>query len=277
MDFSDALSAGAKGILKQLVRQPENEKLLWKYQNSLRFLCKCFSRVYNRRTVILIDDYDSPFIAAGRHGYLAEAATFLQPFFSCALKGNDDLQFGVLTGWLPVTELGLNNVDAYSVLRPKFADAFGFTQEEVQQVMAERGRSAEVDAVQDFYAGYQAGREKLCRPGSICSYLDKRQLGRYWAETSAPDALIEAVQRHSAQEKEMLRKLADGGTIYAVIPPAVSADPAKLNLGKLLLYAGYLTAAEQDDSSAFNHVHTLKIPNAEIREVIRTALAAAGD
>ena len=75
----------------------------------------------------------------------------------------------------------------------------------------------------------------------------------------------------------MLRKLADGGTIYAVIPPAVSADPAKLNLGKLLLYAGYLTAAEQDDSSAFNHVHTLKIPNAEIREVICTALAAAGD
>lgn len=83
-----------------------------------------------------------------------------------------------------MTELGLNNVDAYSVLRPKFADAFGFTQKEVQQVMAERGRSAEVDAVQDFYAGYQAGREKLCSPWSICSYLDKRQLGRYWAETS---------------------------------------------------------------------------------------------
>ncbi len=277
---SDKLSDAYKHVLSQLIYEPENEKLFVKYQNSLSFLCRCFSQIYDRRAVILIDEYDKPFIDAFSHGYMEDAVNFLEPFFSSALKGNEQLQFGVLTGTLRLAQIGvfseLNNFDLYSVLKTKFDEAFGFTDAEVMQALAEHGLSAAADDVRAFYDGYLFGKEKIFNPWSVSCYLAKRELGPYWVETSSNDFLVEAVKRSSRQEAAMMLKLAYGGIIHAEIASSVklSSSPADLNIWELFLYAGYLTLAQPHDSSALSDVYALKIPNKEVSCVFRNLFLA---
>ncbi|GJM62962.1 AAA family ATPase [Persicobacter diffluens] len=151
--------------------------------------------------ILLIDEYDAPIHAAHTHGYLQGMLDFMRNFLSAGFKDNEHLTKGVITGILRVAKenifSGLNNITTYSILDEDFADKFGITEPEVDQLLLDAGLSANRETVRDWYNGYRFGdTEKIYNPWSILSFVNKkRKLVPYWVNTSSNDLIKEVLPK----------------------------------------------------------------------------------
>ena len=238
---------------------------------ALKFLTKILYEKYNKKVVVLIDEYDSPLVSAYINGYYNKAKNFFKTFYSTVLKDNSYLQMGVLTGIIRVIKAGifsdLNNLSTYTILSDVYTDSYGLTEEEVEKSLKDYGIEAEISKVKDWYDGYKFGDSEVYNPWSIINFLRFKELRAYWVDTSGNDLINDVLKKMTKDTVKALEKLFDGEGLRQNI--SGTSDLSKLldenELWELLLFSGYLTIEEKIDQK--NYI--LRLPNKEVKELFK--------
>ena len=238
---------------------------------SLKFLTRILYEKYNKKVVVLIDEYDSPLVSAYINGYYEKAKDFFKTFYSTVLKDNSYLQMGVLTGIIRVIKAGifsdLNNLSTYTILSDVYTDSYGLTEEEVEKSLKYYGIEQEISNVKDWYDGYKFGDSEVYNPWSILNFLQYKELRAYWVDTSGNDLIKDVLKKITKNTIEALERLFNGEGLKQNI--SGTSDLSKLlsedELWELMLFSGYLTVEEKIDHK--NYV--LRLPNKEIKELFR--------
>ena len=250
-----------------LLKNTELEDL----KEALKFLTRILYEKYNKKVVVLIDEYDSPLVSAYINGYYEKAKDFFKTFYSSVLKDNSYLQMGVLTGIIRVIKAGifsdLNNLRTYTILSEMYTDSYGLTEEEVEKSLKDYGIEQEISNVKDWYDGYKFGDSEVYNPWSILNFLDFKELRAYWVDTSGNDLIKDVLKNITKNTIEALERLFNGEGLKQNI--SGTSDLSKLlsedELWELMLFSGYLTVEEKIDQK--NYV--LRLPNKEIKELFR--------
>ena len=250
----------------------------------LKLLSDALHRYHQKEVVIIIDEYDSPVVSAYLGNYYEEMIAFMRDFLGAGLKDNVHLAKGVLSGIMRITKesifSGLNNPGIYSLLTHRMAGHFGFTPEEVQQLLADAGLNGqEWNDIQDWYNGYRIGDYTLFNPWSILNYVDKPEDGlrSYWAETSTNDLLKQLFFGRGANVREDLEALIRGDKLRKVISDNLiygELVEKEDTVWSLLLSAGYLRAENPQHTGSHGQYvsYELSIPNKEILAVYETKI-----
>ncbi len=197
----------------------EFEKIWFKkedgdYDNSLRLLSEYLYNYYQKKVVLLIDEYDNPLIVANQNGYYKEAINFYRNLYSSALKTNPNLKMGVLTGIVQVAKeeifSGLNNIRTYNILGDKFETFFGLTEEEVEEALKYFEMIYEIEEVKRWYDGYKFGNSEVYNPWSIINYLADRGLQAYWVNTSDNALIYDNLKNSTVDVFNNLQTLFEG-------------------------------------------------------------------
>jgi len=250
-----------------LLKNTELEDL----KEALKFLTRILYEKYNKKVVVLIDEYDSPLVSAYINGYYEKAKDFFKTFYSTVLKDNNYLQMGVLTGIIRVIKAGifsdLNNLSTYTILSDVYTDSYGLTEEEVEKSLKYYGIEQEISNVKDWYDGYKFGDSEVYNPWSILNFLQYKELRAYWVDTSGNDLINDVLKKITKNTIEALERLFNGEGLKQNI--SGTSDLSKLlsedELWELMLFSGYLTVEEKIDHK--NYV--LRLPNKEIKELFR--------
>lgn len=243
------------------------------YEASLQTLSGFLYKYHGIRPLILIDEYDAPLYIAYQYGYYEDAIPFWKGWFNGALKTNPFLNFAVLTGVQRIAKesifSGLNNLDVLSVLDEPYRDAFGFTRENVEKMLADLGCQASLSKIQKWYDGYSFGGCEIYNPWSVIQYIDKGCKAKpYWVNTSENGILKELLAHATTFRIQELEGLLQGKSVTVTLNDNVTyrnlwQDDSSLYT--MLLTTGYLTAGKAVGST-YNR-YALRIPNEEIREV----------
>ena len=258
------------------------EKVLYEkedadYIMSLKFLADSLYRYYEKKVIILIDEYDAPIINAFDKGYYNEAINFFQTFYSSALKTNNSLKYGVLTGITRIIKegifSGLNNLYVNTILSKDYSEYFGLLENEVIEMLEYFDMKYKIEEVREWYNGYIFGESKVYNPWSIVNYVREKEIKAYWANVSG-NTLLENMLDHAGESVyDDLKRFTDGESIEKYISDGTTIKSLLNNndeIWQLLLYSGYLTKDEKqkeiDVTSEYTDVYNLRIPNKEIRK-----------
>ena len=254
------------------------EKVLYEkedadYIMSLKFLADSLYKYYGEKVIILIDEYDAPIINAFDKGYYNEAINFFQTFYSSALKTNNSLKYGVLTGITRIIKegifSGLNNLKVDTILNKKYSEYFGLLESEVIEMLDYFGMKYKIEEVKEWYNGYLFGESEVYNPWSIVNYIDNGEIKAYWANVSG-NTLLENMLDHAGESVyDDLKRFTDGESIEKYISDGTTIKSLLSNddeIWQLLLYSGYLTKAKNQDKESDSNIYNLKIPNKEIRK-----------
>ena len=246
--------------------------------NSLKTLSRLLAKHYGRNVILLIDEYDVPLDKAFQAGYYDKMLNLLRNMLGNALKTNDALYFAVLTGCLRISKesifTGLNNLNVMTVSDPYFCDSFGFTEEEVRELLQYYGLEDYRDIVRDWYDGYRFGDQAIYCPWDVIKYAqillrDKNaKPDNYWANTSGNDLVSHLLEHADQTTKYDVEKLINGETITKSIRQELTyrdIDDSVDNVWSVLYSTGYLTGTHAKNADA--DVFTLRIPNGEIRKL----------
>ncbi len=250
-----------------------NEK---NFKTSLLDLSKYLNKYYSKKVIVLIDEYDSPIINAFDKGYYNEAIEFFQVFYSSALKTNDSLKYGILTGITRIIKegifSGLNNLYVNTVLSKNYAEYFGLLESEVIEMLDYFNMKYKIEEVRSWYNGYLFGNEQIYNPWSIVNYLREKEIKSYWANVSGNTLLENMLDNAGESVYADLKKFTDGQSVEKYISDGTTIKSllsSNDEIWQLFLYSGYLTKAEKqreiDVTSDYTNVYNLKIPNREIR------------
>ena len=250
----------------------EFEKIWFKkedgdYDNSLRLLSEYLYNYYQKKVVLLIDEYDNPLIVANQNGYYKEAINFYRNLYSSALKTNSNLKMGVLTGIVQVAKegifSGLNNVITYNILKDKFETFFGLSEEEVENSLKYFELEYEIEEVKKWYDGYKFGNSEVYNPWSIINYLSDRKLQAYWVNTSDNALIYDSLKNSTVDVFNNLQTLFEGKEIKKEISPFFTFEELSKfdGIWQLMVYNGYLKISKK----LSNDEYMIKIPNYEIQ------------
>ena len=241
------------------------------YANSLKNLTSFLYKYYKKEVVLLIDEYDIPLITAHKYGYYNEIINFYKIFLGEALKTNQYLKMGVLTGIIRVIKTGifsdLNNLKVYSILEKKYSEFFGFTEEEVKKALQYFNIEEELTNVKYWYDGYKFGISELYNPWSIINFLDGRELKNYWVGTSENFLIKNILENSTSRTNEILEKLFNEEEVEEAITGTsdLSILMDSKEVWELLLFSGYLTVKEKIDED----IYSLKLPNMEVKKLFK--------
>ena len=241
------------------------------YANSLKNLTSFLYKYYKKEVILLIDEYDIPLITAHKYGYYNEIINFYKIFLGEALKTNQYLKMGVLTGIIRVIKTGifsdLNNLKVYSILEKKYSEFFGFTEEEVKKALQYFNIEEELANVKYWYDGYKFGNSELYNPWSIINFLDERELKNYWVGTSENFLIKNILENSTSRTNEILDKLFNEEEVEEAITGTsdLSILMDSKEVWELLLFSGYLTVKEKLDDD----IYSLKLPNMEVKKLFK--------
>ena len=241
------------------------------YANSLKNLTSFLYKYYKKEVILLIDEYDIPLITAHKYGYYNEIINFYKIFLGEALKTNQYLKMGVLTGIIRVIRTGifsdLNNLKVYSILEKKYSEFFGFTEEEVKEALQSFDIEEELVNVRYWYDGYKFGDSELYNPWSIINFLDGRELKNYWVGTSENFLIKNILENSTSRTNEILEKLFNEEEVEEAITGTsdLSILMDSKEVWELLLFSGYLTVKEKIDED----IYSLKLPNMEVKKLFK--------
>ena len=254
------------------------EKVLYEkedadYIMSLKFLSDNLYKYYGEKVIILIDEYDAPIINAFDKGYYNEAVNFFQTFYSSALKTNNSLKYGILTGITRIIKegifSGLNNLYVNTILSRDYSEYFGLLESEVVEMLDYFDMKYKIEEVREWYNGYIFGESEVYNPWSIVNYIREKEIKAYWANVSG-NTLLENMLNHAGESVyEDLKRFTDGESIEKYISDGTTIKSLLSNddeIWQLLLYSGYLTKDEKQEKESDSNVYNLKIPNKEIRK-----------
>ena len=254
------------------------------YLTALKFLSECLYFFYGRKTVILIDEYDVPLENAYFNGFYDRMVVLIRSLFESALKTNDTLEFAVVTGCLRISKesifTGLNNLNVVSIMDTTYAEHFGFTQSEVDQILKHYGLEKNHSAVKTWYDGYQFGDTEVYNPWSVISYVnscykDKNALLKpYWSNTSSNSIVRTLVERADLSVKQEIEALIEGKTITKPIHEDITyddMDSTQDNLWNFLFFTGYLKKISEHQDGEDILVE-MAIPNSEVRYIYKNTV-----
>ena len=251
-----------------------------KWGKSLRMLTVYLWKHYGVKTILLLDEYDAPIQHAWEDGYYEDMIRFMRQFYSEVLKGNDALEFAVLTGVLRVAKesifSGLNNLKVCSVLSEDYSDIFGFTGQEVARMAADLQMEDKLPEIREWYDGYSFGGSEIYNPWSVIMYFDaKCKPAPYWVNTSGNGIIKYMLDRLDGRGREDLQSLMDGNTISKQVQEGIIYEEIGSNaddLYTMLLTTGYLKCTSSQDSLLGTYMD-LQIPNLEILRLFTREIA----
>ena len=271
---SDQLSDTTKDILYKLHNRSSSIEDL---KISLRVITNALYTYYQQKVIVLIDEYDVPLQAAYQNNYYEEMVEFLRSVFSSALKTNDALEKGVMTGCLRISKesifTGLNNFTAYSVLNNISSESFGFTESEVKKLLKDYNLSEKMDEVKKWYDGYQFGNKEIYNPWSTLMYVKNITQDvsfkpiSFWANTSGNDLVVKYIQNGDKKLRKEFDVLMNGQSLIKYIKPELTyreMDNIK-NIYSFLLLTGYLKVIKDMGENQYE----LVIPNKEVYEIYK--------
>jgi len=243
------------------------------FKTSLLDLSNYLNKYYGEKAIILIDEYDAPIINAFDKGYYNEAVNFFQTFYSSALKTNNSLKYGILTGITRIIKegifSGLNNLYVNTILSRDYSEYFGLLESEVVEMLDYFDMKYKIEEVREWYNGYIFGEREVYNPWSIVNYVREKEIKAYWANVSG-NTLLENMLNHAGESVyEDLKRFTDGESIEKYISDGTTIKSLLSNddeIWQLLLYSGYLTKDEKQEKESDSNVYNLKIPNKEIRK-----------
>ena len=243
------------------------------FKTSLLDLSNYLNKYYGEKVIILIDEYDAPIINAFDKGYYNEAMDFFQTFYSSALKTNNSLKYGILTGITRIIKegmfSGLNNLYVNTILSKDYSEYFGFFESEVIEMLEYFDMKYKIEEVREWYNGYIFGESKVYNPWSIVNYVRKKEIKAYWANVSGNTFLENMIDYAGESVYEDLKRFTDGESIEKYISDGTTMKSLLSNdyeIWQLLLYSGYLTKAKNQEKESDSNIYNLKIPNKEIRK-----------
>ena len=199
---------------------------IWKrrdtdYSTALKFLSEILENYYNKKVIVLIDEYDVPLTSAYEHGYYNEAVVLFKKIYGSVLKTNSSLRMGVLTGAIRVAQAGifsdLNNLKVNTILSKAYDEYFGLTELEVENSLKEYGIEYKLEEVKSWYDGYKFGNAEVYNPWSILNYIDNKELKEYWINTSGNILIKDLLLLSKATVFDDLEKLINGEEILSLI------------------------------------------------------------
>lgn len=271
---SNQLSDTTKDILNKLHNRSSSAEDL---KISLRVITNALYTYYQQKVIVLIDEYDVPLQAAYQNNYYEEMVEFLRSVFSSALKTNDALEKGVMTGCLRISKesifTGLNNFTAYSVLNNISSESFGFTELEVKQLLKAYNLSEKMDEVKEWYDGYQFGNKEIYNPWSTLMYVKNITQDvsfkpiSFWANTSGNDLIVKYIQNGDKKLRKEFDVLMSGQSLIKYIKPELTYREMDNinNIYSFLLLTGYLKVIKDRGENQYE----LVIPNKEVYEIYK--------
>lgn len=254
------------------------------YMDALAFLSQCLSKVYQRKCIILIDEYDVPLENAYFEGFYNQMVSFIRSLFESALKSNPYLEFAVITGCLRITKesifTGLNNLEIISILNASYDEYFGFTQQEVNDMLEYYERETAGKSITSWYNGYRFGNTEVYNPWSVIKYVKALYVDQdafpspFWANTSSNSIVRTLVEHASLSVKSDIENLIDGGSIEKVVYEDITYEDIEQsddNLWSFLFFTGYLSmrASRMEGENLYI---TMAIPNVEVRYIYNNTI-----
>lgn len=244
---------------------------------AFRILTQMIASIYEKPVILLIDEYDVPLAKARENGYYREMLEVIRGMLSTALKSNNDLKFGVVTGCLRIAKesifTGVNNFKSYSVLNEKLSRYFGFTQEEIDDLLEQSNLTEKKELIRSWYDGYIFGNTAVYCPWDVVNYVSDllydpdEEPRNYWKNTSGNGILREFVENENFNVSGKFETLLNGSTITQTISDELTYETLKLtedNFWSVLLMTGYLTKADPNEKG---RTVALKIPNLEVATI----------
>ena len=264
-------------LLTQLKKKEmTNDSLVY----SIRELTELLEKHYDRKVIVLIDEYDVPLAKANENGYYDEMVLLIRNLFENALKTNSSLKFAVLTGCLRIAKesifTGLNNFKVYSITDKSFDETFGFTDAEVRELLRYYGQEKYYETVKEWYDGYRFGNVDVYCPWDVINFCSDHladpglEPKNYWANTSGNSVIshfIDSVGKPQKLTRMELEQLVNGGIVQKEINSELTYKELYSsidNLWSTLFMTGYLTQRGEPSGNRYN----LVIPNREIRNII---------
>lgn len=254
------------------------------YITSLRFLSKCLEKYYNKKVIILIDEYDVPLENSFFRGFYVEMIDFIRSLFESSLKTNPSLEFAVITGCLRISKesifTGLNNLKIISILNTRYDEYFGFTSEEVKKICKYYNMDSKYATIKEWYNGYIFGNANVYNPWSVIQYVDDLKANineypsSYWANTSSNSIVKSLIERADDETKTEIELLIEGKSIEKPVHEDITYDEiykSMDNLYNFMLFTGYFKkVSERVDENTKQKYIGLKIPNEEVKYIFRT-------
>lgn len=268
---SDALTDEDKAYFaKMLTGTDEN------IEDSIRKLSQLLYKHHGKKVVIIIDEYDVPLDKAYQNGYYREMVSLIRGLFGQALKTNDYLQFAFLTGCLRVSKesifTGLNNFKVLSIMDSRFDEQFGFTDDEVKNLLASYGLASHFPETKEWYDGYHFGNADVYCPWDVINYVDELNYDQtvepqdYWSNSSGNAIVRRLIDKADVQTKDEIERLIAGECIEKELSQELTYDELDKNIGNLwsvLFTTGYLTKQGRTADGKIR----LAIPNKEIKNL----------
>lgn len=255
-------------------------------KGSLFIIMKMLKKYFGKSVILLLDEYDVPLAKASSHGYYQQMLEVVKAMMSTALKDNNTLKFAVVTGCLKISKesifTGTNNFVSDTISNNRFNEYFGFTQDEIENMLEEFGQTEKAGVVKEWYDGYHFGAVDVYCPWDVLNYLsdlqhnsDAKPAG-YWKNTSDNAIIRSFIEQKGNAITKKLEILLAGGTIEQKIEEELTYDylhSSEENLWSVLYLTGYLTKAENEiKGDNAGECVALKIPNAEIREIFQSTI-----
>ena len=244
--------------------------------DSLRTLSALLAKHYGRKVVILIDEYDVPLDKAFQAGYYDEMVSLIRNMFGNALKTNESLQFAVLTGCLRISKesifTGLNNLKVHTISDTRYDEYFGFTDADVDELLAFYGLSDRKDVFRDWYDGYRFGNVSVYSPWDVINYCDvllsdpEAEPENYWANTSGNGIIRRLLKKADQTTRDEVEQLINGGEIIKTLRQELTYRDIEStidNIWSVLYSTGYLTSRGRLPGKQMK----LALPNREVREL----------
>ena len=249
--------------------------------SSLQTLSQLLFKHYGQKVIILIDEYDVPLDKAFQNGYYKDMVLLIRSLFGKALKTNEALEFAILTGCLRVSKesifTGLNNFNVLSITDPQFDEEFGFTEEEVREMLRYFNLESHIEEVKEWYDGYRFGNAEVYCPWDVLSHVQrliadpKTKPEAYWINSSGNMLVKRFIDKADKSTRDEIEILLNGGVIEKELRLELTyeeIDNSIDNLWSVLFTTGYLTESGEVESG----VYKLRLPNEEIRQVFRTQI-----
>ena len=248
---------------------------------SLKALSDYLLRYYKKKVIILLDEYDTPMQEAYVNGYWDELVSFTRSLFNATFKTNPYLERAIMTGITRVSKESifsdLNNLQVITTTSGKYMDCFGFTEEDVFAAIDEYGLSEKRQEVKKWYDGFTFGKQKdIYNPWSILNYLDKRQIGTYWANSSSNSLAGKLIREGSRNVKESFEFLLQGKSIIMELDEQIIYDQLgedESAIWSLLLASGYLKVKNRStyttDFGEWRQEYELELTNFEVGAMFR--------
>lgn len=250
------------------------------YTRALLNLSRMLEKYHHCKTIILIDEYDTPIQQGHTKGFYDDVITFMRNFMSGGLKDNASLAFGVMTGILRVSKenlfSGLNNLVVNSVIDEKYSEYFGFTAEEVSTMAEYYGQQKKLEELREWYDGYLFGNTEIYNPWSVANYFNNDCRPKpFWTNTSENEIIREIMLSLTPEIADDLLSLIQGNSIQTslnmdVIYPRITDGTD--GIFSFLLVAGYLKPLRVAEETEFGTFAELALPNKEIRRVYNTEI-----